>query len=632
MRRFGDSSGSQQSFRFFGFGILASLLSAGMLWYVFSLRNQSISLTDHDDSAKENDNELEESDNKDDNATPKSSNSTKTASRITNEVRTTDTANVNSSKKNKQEMTHRQVEDADKRGKALFKAKKFLEAATCFTEALDLIENSDDSSLEKQAITLLNNRSAMYEKAGLMELALDDCDSVIKKDAGHTKARIRKLRLLESDKRYHEALVEVCAVQLRFMRENREKLRLGIPVQPPIPQDKIEQLMGHVLPEELELTVAKLNQKPRALPSRYTISQLLRSFVGFNAWMARAAKGDTSSELSLKLNNCVDDTEKATLLLNRGLRYMYDEQYEMACADFEAAYTIIQNKDDKDDTFEDYPRLLEWVGMCRHLHFDLPGALSCYEKCSDLEPFNAEILVKRAGVLMDSGKVEESLELFNAALGIDPDATDALLHRSNLRMLQMNPDEARKDLEKCLSLRPNHLLAQLRLATVLMAASDIDGAKQCLDKAERISPRSSEVHSYRGEMLFAQENFEDAKVEFDKAIEYEPLNPTPYVNAALAMMNTPALSGAEVEGAIGLLSKAIEVDPMFHAAYVHLGQLKLSMATTLDDARKVIALYDAGIEHCRTAEELRDICSMRILTVSQIDAASSLGMETLNMQ
>ena len=71
---------------------------------------------------------------------------------------------------------------------------------------------------------------------------------------------------------------------------------------------------------------------------------------------------------------------------------------------------------------------------------------------------------------------------------------------------------------------------------------------------------------------------------------------------------------------------------MFHAAYVHLGQLKLSMATTLDDARKVIALYDAGIEHCRTAEELRDICSMRILTVSQIDAASSLGMETLNMQ
>jgi import receptor subunit TOM70 len=164
---------------------------------------------------------------------------------------------------------------------------------------------------------------------------------------------------------------------------------------------------------------------------------------------------------------------------------------------------------------------------------------------------------------MDAGKVEESLEMFNAALGIDPNATDAYLHRANLKMLQMNSDEARNDLEKCLSLQPNHLLAQLRLATVLMASNDIDGAKKCLEKAERINPRSSEVHSYRGEMHFAQEEYEEAKKEFDKAIECEPNNPTPYVNAALALMNTPSLTGTEIEGAINLLSKAVEVNLIF---------------------------------------------------------------------
>lgn len=167
--------------------------------------------------------------------------------------------------------------------------------------------------------------------------------------------------------------------------------------------------------------------------------------------------------------------------------------------------------------------------------------------------------MKRAGVLMDSGKVEESLELFNAALGIDPNTTDAYLHRANLKMLQMKSEEARDDLEKCLSLQPNHLLAQLRLATVLMTSNDIDGAKKCLEKAERINPRSSEVHSYRGEMHFAQEEYEEAKKEFDRAIECEPSNPTPYVNAALALMNSPSLSGTEIEGAIKLLSKAVEV-------------------------------------------------------------------------
>ena len=81
-----------------------------------------------------------------------------------------------------------------------------------------------------------------------------------------------------------------------------------------------------------------------------------------------------------------------------------------------------------------------------------------------------------------------------------------------------------------------------------------------------------------------------------------------------------------------LLHKAIEVDPMFHAAYVQLGQLKLSMATDLTKAREVVELYDRGLEYCRTPEELKDICSMRILTVAQIDAAHALRMETLNMQ
>ena len=33
-------------------------------------------------------------------------------------------------------------------------------------------------------------------------------------------------------------------------------------------------------------------------------------------------------------------------------------------------------------------RILEWVGMCRHLRYDLAGAIMCYEECSDLEPEN----------------------------------------------------------------------------------------------------------------------------------------------------------------------------------------------------------------------------------------------------
>ena len=57
------------------------------------------------------------------------------------------------------------------------------------------------------------------------------------------------------------------------------------------------------------------------------------------------------------------------------------------------------------------------------------------------------------------------------------------------------------------------------------------------------------------------------------------------------------------------------------------------MATTnLTTARDVIALYDKGLDHCCTAEDLKDIVNMRILAVAQVDAAGALKMNTLNME
>ena len=99
-------------------------------------------------------------------------------------------------------------------------------------------------------------------------------------------------------------------------------------------------------------------------------------------------------------------------------------------------------------------------------------------------------------------------------------------------------------------------------------------------------------------------------------------------------MNTPGPNGGvpDVAEAIKLLEKAIKKDPLFYAAYVHLGQLKLSLATDLKAAREVVELYDRGLSFCRTEDEAKDIVSMRVLSQAQLDAAAALKMETLNMQ
>lgn len=567
------------------------------------------------------------------------------------------------------------------------------EAAEAFTEAIDLIEAGEGGGAEdlsvgltRQLITLINNRSAMYEKSGENTLALADCDAILDRQPAHQKARNRRLRILEAMGRpvgetlasfvvynsidffpiymyltllsssllcyfsifnlFEDALVEVCALQLQFMQENRDKIRMGMPLTPPVSQNKIEELMGKILPGEIERFLAKVKEesamKDRPLPSDHTILQLLQSFAGYSAWMAQAAKSGSVVSLTKDLSKFQGSTadakaERATLLLGRGRRYAYDRKFEEASADFEDAMKILEEGGDDvvhcldGDT---HARLLEWGGMARHLRYDLDGALKCYEKAADLDPTNPELLVKRAGVKMDGGKHDDAEKLFEEALGMDPDAVDALLHRANLNMLRARPEEAKADLSRLLGLRPNHLLARLRLATVLMSTDDIEGAKQQLDLAESADENNSEVHSYRGELYFAGSAFAEARAEFDKAIACEPNNPTPYVNAALSVMNTPGSNGGlpDVAEAIQLLEKAIAKDPMFYAAYVHLGQLRLSTATDLKTAEEVVALYDKGLEYCRTEDEAKDILSMRILTVSQVLAASSLKMETLNLQ
>jgi tetratricopeptide (TPR) repeat protein len=329
---------------------------------------------------------------------------------------------------------HRRIEEIDRKGKTLFKDKKYMEAAETFTEALDLIEakksngaesGKSSSSLTRQIITLTNNRSAMYEKAALPDLALSDCDIVLNLDPAHSKARTRRLRILESQKRYKEAIVEVCALQLKYMNDNRDKIRLGLPPAgpQPVPQSKIEELVTLIQPEEMKKAQDALDAKSvdeRALPSTYTILQLLKSFSGYNKWMGDAAKGGTVAKFTSQLEDLLDHVPrksveayadnlavKATLLSHRGRRHAFEKDFASAVKDFDEAYALVEDKEganenDHEDMkksivnamgSEEYARLLEWVGMCRHLRYDLKGSLECYERCCELEPENVSSIV-----------------------------------------------------------------------------------------------------------------------------------------------------------------------------------------------------------------------------------------------
>lgn len=307
-------------------------------------------------------------------------------------------------------------------------------------------------------------------------------------------------------------------------------------------------------PGEVEKELKKIEEKPkseRSLPSAYTIHQLMRSYSGFNAWMAKVAKRGPLSNLQKDLigaDAALDDASKAqraSTLLKIGERHVYDGAYDKARTAVEEAYELVDGNDSvqKQLTVDDYPRILEWAGMVRHWIYDLEGARKCFTKCAELEPMNAEIVVKQACVEMDGSKYDKADKLFDSALKIDPGAADAFLHRANLKMLQQKAEEAKKDFERCIELRPDHILARLRLASIFTATEKVAEAKKQLEAAKKLDPNSSEIESYYGEIAFTRGELAEAQEHFTKAISLAPNNPTPYVNSALTVLNTPPPPG-----------------------------------------------------------------------------------------
>ena len=246
----------------------------------------------------------------------------------------------------------------------------------------------------------------MYEKGSFPELALEDCNKILETyDKAHTKARTRKLRILEQFGQHFNALVEVCALQLLYMQQHRDQLRMGIQpaTPPPVPQSKLEELVTKLVPEQLETYAAKLEERTKAkaeLPSDYTLLQLLKSYTGYNSWMAKAAKDGSLATIEKQLDSLPgDDTptsiaDRASVLMKKGRRFAYEGNYKACREILLRAYALVENKPDIYNIMngDDYPRLLEWTGMVKHWTYDLDGASACYEACSALEPINVSMV------------------------------------------------------------------------------------------------------------------------------------------------------------------------------------------------------------------------------------------------
>ncbi len=482
----------------------------------------------------------------------------------------------------------------------------------------------------------------MYERAGNPVLALEDCGTVLDLDPSSAKARLKRSRILEGEGMYDEALAELCAVQLMFMHDNKDKLRLGVDVgQPPVDQTKMEEVCEKCIPKNfLDASQRKTDYLKQLekdnvlnLPTAHTIDMFLESFSSYKTWVNESTKDDIQ-QLSIELaRSDITDAERTDLLFRRGRKSAATKKYKEAHADFAQAAQSLND----DATY--YLDVIEWLGIYKHLTYNLKDALLFYTRVLEARQKLAEtdagvnskvadILVKIAGIHMDMADTDAAKVNFDLALKASPSCPDALLHRSNLHLQGQDIKAAHADIEKCLELKPDFLPAVLRQVTLCMHEQNQNGAKELLKKASRMAPGSSDVHIYRGELAFTEGDVVGALKAFEKALECDKSNPNAYVNAALAILNQPPSDGGMPDfiRARDFLEKGIELDPQFQGAYVHLGQLCLTLAQNVSECKEVVDLYDSGMNQSKNDAELKELLRMRIMAQAQYEAASSLGI------
>jgi len=190
-----------------------------------------------------------------------------------------------------------------------------------------------------------------------------------------------------------------------------------------------------------------------------------------------------------------------------------------------------------------------YLGMARQSAGDAPGAIQALEKAEALRPRDVATLVRLGGLLVESDP-QRAVGLFRRALALSPDNPRAHAGLGHAARAAGRADEAMARYEAALRAAPQYAEAHYALAMILAARGDRDAAREHL-----------RAHA-SGE--------EPALLDDPLALELARKGR----NAAALRREATALARrGDVDGAIALLTTALDYDVSGTTTRQHLGLL-----------------------------------------------------------
>jgi tetratricopeptide (TPR) repeat protein len=199
------------------------------------------------------------------------------------------------------------------------------------------------------------------------------------------------------------------------------------------------------------------------------------------------------------------------------------------------------------------------------------------------------IALNNFGLLLSkSGRVEEAIAQYQAALAINPDYAKA---RNNLGIALFQNgelDSAVAQYRKLLKISPDYADAYMNFGNVLSAKGQIEEAIAQYRKALGIKPDDIEAGYNLGTIFLNSERLEEAVTQYSKVLELSPDAVQTRCNLAIALYKQ-----GKINAAILQYQKALEINPRYAEAHNNLGVALMKvgrLAEAMDEYRKAIEI------------------------------------------
>jgi tetratricopeptide (TPR) repeat protein len=217
-------------------------------------------------------------------------------------------------------------------------------------------------------------------------------------------------------------------------------------------------------------------------------------------------------------------------------------------------------------------------------------------------------------VLLQNGKVNESIPQFQQALQIEPDYAQAHYNLGDALLQKGAVDEAIAQFQKALLINPRYAEACNNLGSALLQKGAVDEAIAQFQKALQINPDDAEAWNNFGNALLHKGAVDEAIAQFQKALQINP----GYTDALNNLGNAQLQKGTGDE-AIVQFQKALQINADDAEAHYNLGNAFLQKGN-MDEA---ILQFQKALQINPDYADAHDNLGSALLQKGAIDEAIS---------